>query len=347
MSPSLLESEIYQQPDILEALLGRQQAAVQKASSAIHAYQPQYLMLAARGSSDNAARYGQYLFGAHNQLPVALATPSLFTQYKQPPLLGRAVVVAISQSGKSEDILAVLTEAKRQGVLTLAITNDDQSPMAETCDYLIHLGAGEERSVAASKTYTASLMALAMLSCALSGDAENQRMLSNLPEIVAACIQEADAIYQIAALFRDAQSMLVIGRGFNYATAFEIALKIKELAYVIAAPYSTADFLHGPVALVKHGMHMVTIGAEGKLITETQEFMARMKERAAKIIVISNQASLFEHAQVALPLVPATPEWLSPISLVVPGQLFALGLTIAKGLDPDSPRGLKKVTITH
>lgn len=347
MVPSILEAEIREQPAVLSRLLGSQQDVVDQVSRAINELQPRYMLLAARGSSDNAARYGQYLFGALNNLSVALATPSLFTKYKSPPDLTDTVVLAISQSGMSEDILTVVTEAQRQHALTIAVTNHAKSPLADECDFVIDLRAGEERSIAASKTYTASLVALAMLSCSLSRDAENKSALSNLPEVIEACTQEADICFSIAEGFREIRSTLVIGRGFNYATAFELALKLNELAYVIAVPYSTADFLHGPVALVDGGMPIITIGARGKLLSESQQFMQNMLGREAKVIAISNHAGFLENAMFPLPLVPALPEWLSPVSLIVPGQLFALGLTLAKGLDPDNPRGLNKVTITH
>lgn len=347
ISPSLFEQEILEQPHILQRLLDTEREHIASIASRLCTHPPRFIVIAARGTSDNAARYAQYLFGAYNRLPVALATPSLFTLYKSPPRLNEALVLAISQSGQSPDILAVVEEGRRQGALTLALTNDPASPLAERAELVIDLHAGPERSIAATKTYTASLLALALLSVALADDEERGRALPRVPEYVTQVLSRAEEVLQAACAYREITACVVLGRGYNYATAFEIALKLKELTYVLAEPYSTADFLHGPVALVENGFPVLAVNPQGKIAPEMTAFLRKLKARRPRLIVLSSLPEALALADTPLPLPPNVPEWLSPIVSVIPGQLFALGLALAKGLDPDHPRGLHKITRTR
>jgi glucosamine--fructose-6-phosphate aminotransferase (isomerizing) len=342
-----LEQEILEQPEVLERLLERERSTVETVARAIRERGPRFVVLAARGSSDNAARYGQYLLGAVNGLPVALATPSLFTLYRRPPRLADALVVAVSQSGQSPDIVAVVEEGRRQGALTLAVTNDPASPLARAAEWVIPLHAGAERSVAATKTYTASLLALGMLSAALAGDEEMFTALRTVPGAIRQVISSAQTVCRASERYRYMEACVVVSRGYNYATAYEIALKLKELTYVLAEPYSSADFQHGPVALVEKGFPVIAVVPEGAVTAEMVDFLRRLREREAELVVISAREEVLSLAQTPLPLPEGIPEWLSPMVAVVPGQLFALGLTQARGLDPDQPRGLQKVTRTE
>lgn len=342
---SYLEQEILSQPEVLGRLL-EEWGTAERLAGAIRERGPRFAVLAARGSSDNAARYGQYLLGAVNGLPVALATPSLFTLYRRPPRLSDALVVAISQSGQSPDIVAVVEEGRRQGAMTLAITNDPDSPLARAAENVFPLRAGEERSVAATKTYTASLVALAMLSAALARSAEMAAALQRVPEWVQEVTGQMGKVRRASERYRYMEACVVISRGYNYATAYEIALKLKELTYVLAEPYSSADFQHGPVALVERGFPVIAVVPEGKVTAEMEAFLRQLREREAELVVISARQEALAMAQTPLPIPAGIPEWLSPIVAVVPGQMFALGLTLARGLDPDHPRGLRKVTRT-
>jgi glucosamine--fructose-6-phosphate aminotransferase (isomerizing) len=347
MADSYLHQEILEQPAVLQRLLDAERPSVERIAAAIRQAAPRYVMLAARGSSDNAARYGQYLFGAVNGLPAALATPALYTLYQRPPRLEGALVLAISQSGQSPDIVAVVEEGRRQGALTVAITNEPASPLANAAQHTIALQAGPERSLAATKTYTASLMALALLSASLAGDAGHTQSLQAVPGFVAEVLASAPAILQAAERYRYMDACVVASRGYNYATAFEITLKLKELAYVLAEPYSLADFRHGPMAVVERDFPVVTVVPEGVMAAGLIEFLRQLRERQAEIMVISALDEALAMAQTPLALPRGMPEWLSPLVAVVPGQIFALGLTRAKGLDPDHPRGLRKVTLTR
>lgn len=347
MSTSRLQSEILEQPQVLQRLLEIEAANILKVAEAVRTRAPRFVILAARGSSDNAARYGQYLFGSINQQPVALATPSLFTLYKKPPRLTDALILAISQSGQSPDILAVAEEGRRQGALTVAITNDVSSPLAGISEYCIDLHAGTERSVAASKTYTTSLLSLAMLSAAITQDQDLLAALSRVPDLVSQTLGQAQTILAAAELYRETEACVVIGRGYNYATAFEIALKLKELTYVLAEPYSSADFQHGPVALVEKGFLVLAILPEGEVSTELFDLLHELHLRNPRLVIISPLQHALSLANTAVPIPTDIPEWLSPIVAIIPGQLFALGLALSKGIDPDHPRGLKKITLTR
>ncbi|HKE17677.1 MAG TPA: SIS domain-containing protein [Kofleriaceae bacterium] len=344
---SFFESEIREQPAVLARLVTEQRERVEDAARAIRARSPTFALIAARGSSDNAARYAVYLFGAHNRLVVALAAPSLHTIYRAPPRVDGALVVGISQSGQSPDVREAVEHARRSGALTLAISNDDGSPLAAAAELSLPIGAGEERAVAASKTYTGQLMLLAMLSAALTGDEARWEELAALPAAVAAAVESAEPARNGAVLLTEASRIAVLGRGFNRSTAHEIALKLAETCYVSADPYSWADFLHGPIALVEPGFPIVVVAPSGRTSDDAPEIVAGLRQRGATLVVASDRADLLSGAVVALPLPTGVPEWLSPISAVVAGQLLALALAQARGHDPDHPRGLRKVTLTR
>ena len=343
---SQFEREIREQPAALARQIDEGRAEAEAIAEQIRAFSPRSIMIAARGSSDNAARYAQYLFGAHNRLSVALAAPSLFTLYGAAPSLEGALVIGVSQSGQSPDILAVIEEGRRQGALTIAVTNNPASPLGRASKACLPLRTGEERAIAASKTYTAQLAALATLSAALEGSPARWAALAALPEQVARAIELTPAAEPLASRFRFAEHFIVLGRGFNYATAFEVALKIKETSYVIAEPYSSADFRHGPAAMIDRGFPVVLIAPDGAVASDVSALLTMLEARRAEVVVIAADKALLGRARTAIPLPEGVPEWLSPIVTVVPGQLFALGLAETRGLDPDSPRGLSKVTHT-
>jgi len=344
---SYLYQEIHEQPQILAQFLAQAAPAVQALATAIRNRRVDYVVIAARGTSDNAGRYANYLLGAVNRLPVALATPSLFTIYQQPPQFKNALVLGISQSGKSPDIVSVLAEARRQGALTAAITNEVDSDLAAQADHVVALHAGVERSIAATKTYTSELMALALLGATLAEDKTMLAALDRVPAAVATVLEVAEVISRVAQRYRYMRDCVVIGRGFNYASAFELALKLKELTYTIAEPYSSADFLHGPLALIEHGFPVIVVAPSGIMLPELQSFLQVLRQREAESIVISDDAATLALGRIQLPLRASLPEWLSPITAIVPGQLLALYLAHARDYDPDHPRGLRKVTETH
>ncbi len=343
---SPLQEEILEQPTALQRLLDSQSGAIKQIAKAIRERQPRFVMIAARGSSDNAARYAQYLFGDHLQLPVVLAAPSLFTLYSSPPRMTDSLVIAISQSGQSPDILAVVEEGKKQKAFTLALTNDTASPLAGLADHVIDLCAGPEKSLGATKTYTTSLMALAMLNTYLSADKAQRVLLDDVPALVSRALSPLERIAAIARKYVNFHACVVLGRGYNYSTAFEIALKIKELAYISAEAYSSADFQHGPVALVDDGFPVVSVVPEGRTQPGLITLLRTLKPRNPELVVISSSEEALGLATSPIAIPANMPEWISPIVAVVPGQQLALGIALAKGFDPEQPRGLNKVTRT-
>jgi glutamine---fructose-6-phosphate transaminase (isomerizing) len=346
LTQSHLYQEIHEQPAALATLLAAEQENMHKLVAAIKERDITHAVIAARGTSDNAARYAQYLFGSANRLQVALATPSLFSIYKRPPRFGKALVIGISQSGKSPDIVSVISEAQRQGALTLALTNTPGSDLAQAADHVIDLHAGREQSVAATKTYTTSLMAIALLSAAAAGDGEMLDALAKIPQQIQQTLAMDEQIARAAERYRYMRVCVVIGRGYNYATAFELALKIKELNYVIAEPYSSADFLHGPVAVVEEAFPTILIAPSGVMLPEMLAFSEELKKRGAEIIAISDDQQLLNQARTAFKLPLTVPEWLSPLVSIIPGQLLAMNLAHVRDYDVDRPRGLRKVTET-
>lgn len=343
---TFIETEIHAQPQIIANLLHHEHATAQQIAQAIRDFNPAFVCIAARGTSDNAARYAQYLFGTHLGLMVALATPSVHTLYKKSPDLSRALVIGISQSGQSEDVRQVLADANAQGGLTVSITNDAASPLATMAHYHLPLGAGEEISVAATKTYTAELAAIALLAAALTGDATLQAELERLPDYLTQTLQESASIAQWIERYRYIERYAVIGRGYNYCTAYEISLKIKELCYITGEEYSEADFRHGPIAVIQAGFPVILVATNGVTFEKQLDLLQQLHQKGAEALVITNSSACDPYAKKVMRIPADIPEWLSPIAAVIPGQMVAMNLALARGHEVDKPRGLNKVTNT-
>lgn len=343
---SHLETEINEQPAAIERLLTEESARVREIAQEIRRREPKYVYLAARGTSDHAGTYGKYLLASTCGLPMALATPSLFTMYRRAPVLKDALVLGISQSGHSPDIVEVMAEGRRQGAMTLGITNNPDSPLAAAAEYCLPVHAGEEKAVAATKTYTTQLTAIALLTVALTGNSEMWAELERLPEHVQRTLEVAPVVAERVERYRYMEHCVLIGRGYNLATALEVSLKLKELTYVVAEPYSSADFRHGPIAIIEQGFPVIIIAPHGAVYGDLYELAKDLRGSKAELVVISDRQEMLDLAQTAFRLPDGVPEWLSPVVAVVPGQLFAANLTRAKGYNLDQPRGLCKVTET-
>ncbi|MEN8165167.1 MAG: SIS domain-containing protein [Acidobacteriota bacterium] len=342
-----LRSEIHEQPAVLEGLLRASKDHADEIARTIKKRGVPSIFLAARGTSDNAGLYAKYLWGSMNRLPVALAAPSLFTTYQTPPSIQGSLVVGISQSGQSPDIVSVVAEGRRQGALTLAITNDPASPLAGEADMVLETMAGPERSIAATKTYTTQLLAIALLSVAMRGEVEQFEALTSIPELIGKTLALEPVIEQAAQRYRYMSQCVVIGRGYNYATAYEWSLKLKELTYVVAEPYSSADFQHGPIAIVSDGFPVLAVVPQGAVCEEVSSMLSNLvEERMAELVAVSNDPKILDLATTAIPLPDDLPEWISPLVGIVPAQLFCYHLTRAKGHNTEKPRGLNKVTRT-
>ncbi|MGH2523203.1 MAG: SIS domain-containing protein [Anaerolineales bacterium] len=343
-----LKEEIFEQPAVLRGWLETQLENARRIAHAIRKREVAYVFLAARGTSDHAGVYAQYLWGSLNRLPVAFAAPSLFTMYEGSPRLQKALVVGISQSGQSPDVVSVLSEGRRQGALTLAVTNAIDSPLAQTAEFTLDVHAGAEKAVAATKTYTAELMAVAALSAALTEDDERQAALRGVPAAVEQALELDAEVEQIAARQRAMTQCVVLGRGYNYASAQEWALKLKELAYVFADPYSAADFQHGPIAIVERGFPVLAIAPQGAVLSDLLALLRSLREEyGAELLVLSDSEEALALGHAALRLPAGAPEWLTPLVSIVPAQLYCYHLTRAKGYDTEAPRSLRKVTLTR
>ena len=342
-----LEQELREQPEALARLLDRQQGYAEQIGELFRGGDVQYVLIASRGSSSNAARYAQYLLGRANRVPVAFATPSLFTLYNQPPRLDGALVIGISQSGKSPDVVSVVEEARRLGRPTVAITNSPASPLGLAADGVLKLEAGDEHAVAATKTYVNSLGAVALIFAASTGDARALAELRAVPEQLAAQLDRSWGDAPSVDVLRDIEGGTVIARGINYCTSFEVALKVRELSGLLFESYSAADLMHGPVAAVAAGWPVVAVAPSGPALAELRTAVEAVAARGARIVAITDDASVAASAEVTLPLLPGVPEWLSPLVAVVPGQIMAMRLAVLRGVDLDNPLGLQKVTLTR
>ena len=343
---SWLATELREQPEALGRLLDRQAGAAREAARLFRRRDVRYVLIASRGSSGNVARYAQYLLGRAHRVPVMFATPSLYTIYGQPPRLDGGLVIGISQSGASPDVVAVLAEAREQGRPTLAITNDVDSPLARTAEAVLPLEAGEEHAVAATKTYVNSLGAVALL-FAEGDDATAREELARMPEALAAQIELSLGGPPPLEEYRDAVGLTVVARGVNYGTGFEIALKIRELSGLITEAYSPADLMHGPIAAIQPGWPVVVVAPSGPARPSVEEIVPPLRARGARLVAVSDVRAVLRRAQTKLELAPGVPEWLSPLTVVVPGQVTAMRLASLRGLDLDRPAGLRKVTRTR
>ena len=345
-----LRDEIFEQPEAARRQLASSPGALEAIAARLRARPVESVVVAARGTSDHAAIYAQYLLGVRNRLVVGLATPSVVSLYGAEPHVERALVIGISQSGESPDIVGVVEAAARQGAPTLAITNDPESPLARAADHLLELAAGPERAVAATKTYTTSLLAIARLSLALDPDAAASAALAAVPQAMEAALRVKGEVAALAAELAAAPGSfdrcVVVGRGFEYATAREWALKLKELGQVFADPYSAADFRHGPIALVQPGIPALIIAPEGAAAAGQRALLRDLRESGVDTVVVSDVAETRDLGRWPIPIPAGVPEWLRPVVTILPAQLFAYQVTSARGLDPDEPRAISKVTRT-
>jgi glucosamine--fructose-6-phosphate aminotransferase (isomerizing) len=337
---SFLAEEIASQPDELASMLDRETERLRRFVAGLPPIS--FALVAARGSSDHAAEYARYAWAHAAGIPVAPAIPSLHTLYGTPPRLEGALVVAISQSGQSPDVAAVLEEGRRQGRPTLALTNDPGSPLARAADHVIQLCRTPERSVAATKTYTCELGALALFAALRSGDDQRLAALARMPEAMAATLAACDApAVRVAEALREVAQLVCVGRGLNLCTAQELALKLRELLRVATIGFSAADFRHGSIALAADGLPVLLAMPSGLAHADMRALAGEVRARGARPVVISDATEAGEGADgLFLPMGGAAPEWLSPLTAVLPGQRLALAMVADRGLDPDRPRGL-------
>jgi glutamine---fructose-6-phosphate transaminase (isomerizing) len=342
---SLMMEEIREQPRALERTFRAEREHAKAFSKFARRQGFRLIVLVARGTSDNAATFGRYLLEITTGIPVSLAAPSVHTLYHARLDFHRALVVGISQSGEGPDINRVLRAARRQGATTIAITNEPRSTMAGLADDVFLVRAGRQRSVAATKTYTGQLMVLYLLAAALGSDVTLDSV-SEIPGWVRQALALEPELRQLVERYRYMRVCTVVARGINYANAFELALKLMETCYVVAERFSSADFRHGPIALVERDFPVILLMPPGKAFGDMKRLSERLVKLRAETIAFSSRSAQLPHTTRAVRIPGAIPEIYSPIPYIIPGQLFTCLLAEVKGLDADNPRSLQLVTRT-
>jgi glucosamine--fructose-6-phosphate aminotransferase (isomerizing) len=333
-----MAADIAEQPAVYAHLLEPANVkAISQVAAVIAERAPQHVVFTARGTSDHAALYGSYLAEIRLNLAAGLASPSAITVFGARPDLSHALVVGVSQSGGSPDLTEVLKVARKSGALTLAVTNNPESTLAQTAELSLDVAAGHERAVAATKTYTAELLTLLMLVEGIrAGGKVPVAKLKSLPALASEALSHGGAA-EHAARYRFAARLVTTGRGYAYATAREAALKLMETSYLPALAFSGADLLHGPLAMTDPDVPVLAIVGAGPGGRSMQAVLERLRDQRADVVTVGPEGTL---------RVPKVDERLSPLLDILPLQQLALALALARGEDPDAPRGLKKITAT-
>ena len=342
---SLMLQEIAEQPAALAKTIQEERSKVERLGAFLKERDVDLIVLVARGSSDNAALFGRYLLEVTTGIPVSLAAPSVHTIYNAKLKLNRALVIGVSQSGEGEDINRVLENARDGGACTVGITNEASSSMTKVVDETLLMHGGRERSVAATKTYTGQMLLFYMLAAALS-DGGKAPAYEAIPEYAERALERQTAITELVERYVFMENCVVVGRGLIYANAYELALKLMETCYVVAERFSSADFLHGPLAMVERHFPVILFAPLGAMLPGVKELLERLKELRADTLVITADDEAARACSRAIVMPGEIDEFLAPIPYIIPGQLFAALLANAKGLDPDAPRSLSKVTRT-
>jgi glucosamine--fructose-6-phosphate aminotransferase (isomerizing) len=342
---SLMMEEIFDQPRALRRTFQAERAHAEAVKRYAVKKGFRLIVLVARGTSDNAALFGRYLLELTTGIPVSLAAASVHTLYHTRLYLRDAVVVGVSQSGEGTDINMVLKSAKRRGAFTIGITNEPRSTMAGIADEVFLVRAGRQRSVAATKTYTGQLLMFYLLAGGL-GPHVSLAAVSEIPDRVEEALKLAPEICELVERYRYMRHCAVVARGLNLANAYEMALKLMETCYVVAERFSSADFAHGPVALVERDFPVLIFIPPGKVFADLKKLALRLGKLRAETLLISSSEAKLPPSTRAIRVPGPIPEVYTPIPYIVPGQLFAASLAEVKGLDPDKPRSLQIVTRT-
>lgn len=340
---SLMLDEISEQPVVLERTINAERRKIDSLGAFLKTKPIDLIILVARGSSDNAALFGRYLLEICTGIPVSLSAPSVFTLYGAEMNLKRALVIGVSQSGEGTDINTVLESASKAGAHTIAITNEAASTMVGVADESLLIHAGREKSVAATKTYSGQMLHFYMLAAAIGS---RHLEFERIPHFAAQALQLRTKVEELVGRYVFMENCVVVGRGLNYGNSYELALKLMETCYVVAERFSSADFFHGPLAIVERRFPVVMFGPKGVTTQSSVDLLKRLAELHADSLAITNDPDIARLSSRSLLLPPEIDEFLSPIPFIVPAQLFAALLATEKGIDPDAPRSLSKVTKT-
>jgi glucosamine--fructose-6-phosphate aminotransferase (isomerizing) len=342
---SLMLQEIAEQPQALARTIQAERAKISRLGTFLQSREIDLIVLVARGSSDNAALFGRYLLEITTGIPVSLSAPSVHTLYGAKLNLRHALVVGVSQSGEGEDINQVLENARACGAYTVGITNEPSSAMVSFVDETLLMHGGRERSVAATKTFSGQMMLFYMLAAELA-ESSPAWSYDAIPEFAARALEQQPAILELVQRYVFMENCVVVGRGLAYANAYELALKLMETCYVVAERFSSADFLHGPVAMVERHFPVILFAPPGVMLPGVKNLIQRLRELRADTLVITSDIETAGHCSRSIIMPKEIDEFVAPIPYIIPGQLFAALLADAKGLNPDQPRSLSKVTRT-
>src|SRR5678816_1206897 len=342
---SLMLAEIAEQPAALERTIAEERAKIAKLGTVLKSRDIDLIVLVARGSSDNAALFGRYLLEITTGIPVSLSAPSVHTIYNAKLKLDHALVVGVSQSGEGEDINRVLESARTSGAFTVGITNEPNSSMTRFVDETLLTHGGRERSVAATKTFTGQMLLFYMLANELA-TTKPTFDYEVIPDFVERALEQRPAILELVQRYVFMENCVIVGRGLAYANAYELALKLMETCYVVAERFSSADFLHGPLAMVERHFPVILFAPPGVMLPGVKSLIERLRELHADTLAITSDLDVAALCSRSIVMPKEIDEFLAPIPYIVPGQLFAALLAEAKGLDPDAPRSLSKVTRT-
>lgn len=343
----LMLNEIMEQPEVLTRCLESNAGVIKGIVDAIGSREITAIVIAARGTSDHAGVYAKYLMESVIGLPVALAAPSVFTIYKKKMDFSKCLVLGVSQSGKAEDVLEVIKGANRCGAVTVSITNDLESPLASEAQHHLYCSAGIEKSVAATKTFTSEMYLLAQLVAEWSGDVKLKSELASIPSNITEILKNKQSIFDKVERYRFINECFVLSRGINYSIAMETALKIQETSYVRARAYATSDFQHGPFAMIQRDMPVMIFAPNGPSLADAAVMIDKLKASEADVFVVSNNEEILMKGDSSFQIPQTSNDMISPFYNIVVAQLFACKLSLTKGLNPDAPRGLNKVTITR
>lgn len=342
---SLMLREIAEQPQALARTIQQEREKLAGLGDSLKKRDIELIVLVARGSSDNAALFGRYLLEITTGIPVSLCAPSVHTLYRARLDLRHALVVGVSQSGEGEDINRVLENARAGGAFVIGITNEPSSSMIELVDETLLMHGGQERSVAATKTFTGQMMLFYMLAAVLTKD--NLRIDYELiPELAARALEQQPAIVELVQRYVFMENCVIVGRGLAYGNAYEFALKLMETCYVVAERFSSADFLHGPLAMIERHFPVFLFAPPGVMLAGTRDLIGRLGELRAETLAITGDIETAGMCSRSIIMPREIDEFLAPIPYIVPAQLFAALLAEAKGLNADAPRSLSKVTRT-
>jgi len=339
-------SEIYEQPEVINRILLKNEELINEIVLEIQKRQIKNVVIVARGTSDNAAIYGKYIIEYCVGIPVSLAAPSILTMYNKKIDYSQSLVIGISQSGQALDVLEVLLQAKEQKAITIGITNYIKCPIADTVQYHLFTNAGEEESVAATKTYTGQLAMLAMLVCKWSNNMEIFAMLKTVPNYMKEIFKQENIIEEMVQRYTYIDDCFVLSRGINYPIALESALKIQETSYIKAKAFSLADFQHGPFAMIDAHTPVIVYAPKGPSLEDSITMLQKLEYANAEIILITNQEELLKKYKTSFRIPDIEEDIISPFFNIIFAQIFACKLSLARGCNPDAPRSLHKVTIT-